>query len=244
MIYSILFSENLTAKDAVICFLITIFVYMISLTIHEFSHAFVAYKMGDPTAKEAGRLTLNPIKHFNLLGFVFFVFLGIGWANPVPVNPLNYKKFKKGTRLVSIAGIISNFLMGLIAAVIHAILMATVGLSGGVAMDYVYMVLTYSMLINSFLAMFNFLPIPPLDGFAFIESFAKPNNKYIKFANRNGFRILIGVLFVGMLTDLFFGFDIFEMYLSLLNNFVYFPIAWLGVLWWKKWLRKLNLHLT
>ena len=141
MIYSILFNGDLSAQDAVIHFLIATAIYVIALTIHEFSHAFVAYKCGDPTAKEMGRMSLNPMKHVNLMGFLFFMFLGVGWANPVPVNPLNYKKFKTGTRLVSIAGIAANFIMGLLSAIIYAILLATIGSSGSVAVDYVYMIL-------------------------------------------------------------------------------------------------------
>ena len=228
MLYYILFSDNLTAQEAVIHFLITIFVFMFALSIHEFAHAFVAYKCGDPTAKNAGRMTLNPFKHIDITGFLFFLFLGVGWAKPVPVNPLNYKKFKKGNRAVSIAGILANFIMGLLSAIICAILLSTVGTNGGVAMEYVYLLFGYSMLINSFLAMFNILPIPPLDGFSFIASFAKAENNFLKFMARNGFRILIGILLLGILTDLFFGFDIFTVYLSLLNDFVYMPITWLG----------------
>ena len=230
LLYYILFNTNLTASEAVIHFLITIFVYMISLSIHEFAHAFVAFKCGDPTAKLASRMTLNPFKHLDMMGFLLFMFLGVGWAKPVPVNPLNFKKYKKGTRAVSIAGVTANFLLGLLSAVVVAILLATVGNAGGVAMGYVYSILIYFMLVNSFLVMFNILPIPPMDGYNFVSSFCKGENKFIKFMTRNGFKILIGVLLVGTLTDLFFGFDIFTIYLSLLNDFVYMPITWLGVL--------------
>ena len=97
MLYYILFNSELTANEAVTHFLITIFVYMISLSIHEFAHAYSAFKMGDPTAKMAGRMSLNPFKHLDLMGFLMFLFLGVGWAKPVPTNPLNYKKYKKGT---------------------------------------------------------------------------------------------------------------------------------------------------
>ena len=230
LLYYILFSENLTANEAVMHFLITVFIYMIAVTIHEFAHAFVAYKMGDSTAKNAGRLTLNPLKHVNLTGFLFFIFIGVGWANPVPVNPLNYRKFKKGTRWVAVSGILANFLMGLFSAIIYAILLATVGTAGGAAMEIVYSVLIYSMLINSFLAMFNFLSIPPLDGFDFVASFMKTENKFIKFMVRNGLRLLIGLLLLGMITDLLFGFDVFTLYLSLINDFIYVPICLLGVI--------------
>ena len=129
MIYYILFNSNLTAKETVIHFLITIFVYMISLAIHEFSHAFVAFKCGDPTAKLAGRMTLNPFNHLNLSGFIMFIALGVGWAKPVPINPLNFKKFKQGTRAVAISGVLANFIFGLLAAIVYTILLTTVGLS-------------------------------------------------------------------------------------------------------------------
>lgn len=230
MLYYILFQTNLTAREAVIHFLITIFVYIFSLTLHEFSHAFVAYKCGDPTPKLSGRMTINPLKHMDFMGFLLFILLGIGWAKPVPVNPTNFKKYKKGSRLVSIAGVAANFTIGLLAAVTYAILLATVGLQVGVVMQYVYAILVYLMLVNSFLFMFNILPIPPLDGFRFISTFAKPDNKFLNYMARNGMKLLLGFLFLGVFTDLLFGFDIFSIYLQLLFDFVYTPITWLGVL--------------
>ncbi len=229
MLYYILFSSNLTAQDAVIHFLITIFVYLISLTIHEFAHAFVAYKCGDQTAKLSGRMTLNPLKHLDMMGFLMFIFLGVGWAKPVPTNPMNYRKFKKGTRAVAISGITANLLLGLLSAGIIAILTATVGING-VAMSYVYYILFYFMLVNSFLVMFNIMPIPPMDGFNFIATFCKPDNKFLNFMARNALRIFIGILLLGFITDLMFGFDIFTVYLMLLHDYVFLPISLLGVL--------------
>ena len=85
MLYYILFNDYYTPREAVIVFLITIFVYLISLTLHEFAHSLTAYRMGDPTPKLMGRLTLNPFKHLSLGGFLMFVLLGIGWAKPVPI---------------------------------------------------------------------------------------------------------------------------------------------------------------
>ena len=228
MLYYILFNENLTAQEAVIHFLITVAVFMISLTVHEFAHAFAAYKMGDPTAKAAGRMTLNPFKHLNLSGFIFFMLLGVGWAKPVPINPLNFKKYKKGTRWVSSSGVLANFLLGLVSAIVCAILLATVGIEV-VAMEYVYTILFYFMLVNSFLALFNILPIPPLDGFNFVASFMKGENKFLKFMVKNGFKILIGIILAGLLTDLLFGIDIFSLYLSLLYDWVYLPISFIGI---------------
>lgn len=229
MLYYILFGSNLSAQEAVIHFLITIFVFMISLTIHEFSHAFVAFKCGDPTAKLSGRMTINPLKHIDLMGFLMFIFLGVGWAKPVPVNPMNFKKYKTGTRAVSVAGVGANFLTGLLATIIYTILLATVGDANGIGLVYTYEILKYFMLVNSFLIMFNILPIPPLDGFNFISTYLKPDNKFLNFMQRNGFKILIGILIVGFFTEAFFGFDIFTVYLESMFNFVYVPITWLGV---------------
>ena len=142
MLYYILFNDYYSPMDAVIVFLITIFVYLISLTLHEFAHSFTAYKMGDPTPKLMGRLTLNPFKHLSLSGFLMFVLLGIGWAKPVPINPLNFKRYRKGIRLVSISGILTNFLLGLLSAFIYAILLSTVGYMN-TAMEIVFLVLQY-----------------------------------------------------------------------------------------------------
>ena len=80
------------------------------LTLHEFAHAFVAYKCGDPTAKWAGRMTLNPVKHFDSVGLVCFVFVGFGWAKPVPVNEANFRKYRSGCFWTSAAGVITNYL--------------------------------------------------------------------------------------------------------------------------------------
>lgn len=230
MLYYILFDSNLTANEAVIHFLITIFVYMISITVHEFAHAFAAYKAGDPTAKSMGRMTLNPFKHISLSGFIMFMLLGVGWAKPVPTNPLNYKKYRSGTRWVAISGILANFLLGLVSAITTAILLATVGLSTGLVIGYIYNILSYFMIINSFLFMFNILPVPPLDGFNFITSFMKGENKFIKFMLKNGFKILLGILIGSALLDMLFGIDILSVYISLLNGLVYMPIVFLGVL--------------
>lgn len=227
MLYYILFNQYYTAQEAVIVFLITIVVFLISLTLHEFAHAFVAYKMGDPTPKFAGRVTLNPFKHLSLSGFLLFIFLGIGWAKPVPSNPLNYKKYRKGIRLVSISGVLVNFVLGLIAAIIYAILLSTVGFAN-LAMEYVFLTLQYFMLVNSFLALFNILPIYPMDGFNFVSSFLKPNNKYIEYNVRNGLKIILFILLFTLLIDLLFSFDLLDWFLSLLYNYIYVPIALLG----------------
>ena len=228
MLYYILFNDYYTPKEAVIVFLITIFVYLISLSLHEFAHSYTAYKMGDSTPKISGRLTLNPFKHLSMSGFLMFVLLGIGWAKPVPINSLNFKNYRKGIRLVSISGILTNFLLGLLCAILYSVLFSTVGYVN-VAMEYVFLILQYFMIVNSFLALFNLIPVYPMDGFNFVTSFMRADNKYIKFNVKNGLKILLTILLVIIIIELLFSFDLLDWYLTLLYNYVYLPICFLGV---------------
>jgi len=228
MLYQFLFSDGLSGEQAVAIFLISIFVFFISLALHELAHGFVAYKMGDLTPKLAGRLTLNPFKHLDMSGFLAFMLIGVGWAKPVPVNPLNFKKYRTGMRWVSVAGILANFLLGLLAAIVYAILVSTVGFAS-VAMQYVELLLIYFMIINSMLTLFNLLPFMPLDGFNFIATFLKPDNKFIRWNERRGMRTLFSIIIVCLFIEILVGIDFFSIYLNLIHNFIYIPIALLGV---------------
>jgi len=225
----ILYSSDITVQQAVLMIIFSLVVILISMTVHEFAHGLVAYKMGDDTAKLSGRLTLNPFKHIDPLGFFWFILIGVGWAKPVPVNPLKFKKYRTGMRLVSIAGVGANFILGLIASIIYAVLLATVGI-GGEAVFYVYLLLELFMITNSALILFNLLPIFPLDGFNFVTTFMKGDNKFIKFNMRYGYTLLIGIILVSSLFSMMFGIDLFSLYLSLINDLIYTPITLLGVL--------------
>lgn len=221
--------SELSIQQAVLIIVFSLVVIFVSLAVHEFAHAFAAYKMGDDTAKQAGRLTLNPFKHIDPVGFVWFLLIGVGWARPVPINPVKFKKYRTGTRIVSLAGVMANFLLGLVAAIIYAILFAVVRFESE-EISYIGILLEYFMVVNSALCLFNLLPIYPLDGFTFITTFMKSENKFIKFNLRYGSLILIGVLLFSGIFSMFFPIDLLSSYLSILYDFVYIPITWLGVL--------------
>ena len=233
MLFSILNTPGLSATQAVMLFLIITVVFLFSLAMHEFAHGFVAYKMGDDTPKLAGRLTANPFRHLSGSGFLMFILIGVGWAKPMPVNPLNFKRFRAGQRLVSIAGVLANLILGLISAVLYAVLFAIIGaetILAHTALGYLFDFLAYMMLINSFLFMFNIIPLFPLDGYNFVVSFVKkPNNKFINFNAKYGMITLYGIIIATIFIDLFTGVDILSYYLSVLYDWVFWPIALLGV---------------
>lgn len=200
-------------------FLIILFqfiVFIFSVMVHEVSHGAVAFKLGDETAKKEGRLTLNPLAHLDFFGsFLLPIFLVIanssvifGWAKPVPYNPNNLKNPKKGAALISVAGPLSNIMLAAIFGILLRIIpLAGVGANFGILATLFQIIIS----INILLAIFNLLPIPPLDGSKLI--FAVLPAKYYKFQifmERYGALILL--IFI------FFGFQLLTPILSLFYN--------------------------
>ncbi|MEA3489671.1 MAG: site-2 protease family protein [Candidatus Omnitrophota bacterium] len=179
---------------------ISVIVFIVVIVIHELAHGYAAYILGDPTAKQAGRLTLNPLAHLDPVGTVILPALLImtrspvifGWAKPVPINPYNFADPRKGMLLTSFAGPGSNFVL----AAVFAALFKT-GWFPAHSIPWVF--LLYGVLISLVLGLFNLIPVPPLDGANMVASVlpAKLARQYMK-VERYGFIILIGLLYLGL----------------------------------------------
>lgn len=148
--------------------IILIPVILFALTIHEYAHAFVAYKLGDDTASLQGRLTLNPLMHLDVAGTILIFIVGFGWAKPVPVNPLNFKDPRKDMLKVALAGPAINLIIAVISGIVIRALSTQDIVSAYPALSGIYGTLTAVMILNIIygvvLAVFNMIPIPPLDG--------------------------------------------------------------------------------
>ncbi|MEG2204581.1 MAG: site-2 protease family protein, partial [Oscillospiraceae bacterium] len=141
-----------------------IIVLVTAIPVHEYAHAWAAEKMGDPTARFRKRLSLNPLDHIDPIGALMILLLGVGFARPVPINSLNFKNRKKGIVVTSLAGPASNVLMALLSLIVYKLLLIPYF---GLQLDFLRVVLnilSYMVSINLSLAVFNLLPIPPLDG--------------------------------------------------------------------------------
>ena len=143
---------------------------LVAISFHEMAHGYAADAMGDPTPKLAGRLTVNPLKHIDPIGFISMLLFRFGWAKPVPVNPNNFKNHRKGIIVVSLAGCFTNLLLGFISLIaIYAV--------SPFANVYLLQILQYLYLYNLMFAVFNLIPIPPLDGSQILAEFLPYNAK-------------------------------------------------------------------
>ena len=187
---------------------------LISLGFHEFAHAFVSYKLGDPTAKQLGRLTLNPIKHLDPLGTLMLLIsmssgFGFGWAKPVPINPSHYKNHKSGTVLVSLAGPVSNLILAFLFSFPMAYLVMKNGSVPNQIFDssiriygsdfslqtIIFYICRSFYMINIGLAVFNILPVPPLDGSKILTAIL-PANQYFQLMRYENY---IGMAFLAIM---------------------------------------------
>lgn len=187
-------------------FAIVAVVLLYSLALHELGHAWVADRMGDKTARNLGRVTLNPIKHLDPLGTLLLLLVGFGWAKPVPIQPSNFRNFRAGLFWVSIAGILVNLALAIIALAVLAGMGVRLSAEGQViGIDTpTELGLLYAARINILLAVFNLLPIPPLDGSKILQAFLpKAAQQAMWQLERYGF--LIVVLVITLLREQVYG---------------------------------------
>lgn len=181
---------------------------LLCITIHELSHGYTAYRLGDETAKRMGRLTLNPIKHIDLLGLIMMVIFRFGWAKPVPVDMRNFKKPRAGMAITAVAGPASNIILGAVILFIYGLVFVWLGGLNPQGSNSIILEMIYrTAYLSIALAIFNLIPIPPLDGSKVLFSFLSERVYYklmryewlgmillIVVLNTNVFRVTIGKL--------------------------------------------------
>ena len=175
-------------------------VLVTSIPVHESAHGLVAYWLGDPTAKRQGRITLNPIKHFDLIGSIAMLIVGIGWAKPVPIDARYFRKPKRDMALTALAGPVSNMLMAMISIVILKVILLFF-YSGGAVMGFVVELFIFMVMTNIALGIFNMIPVPPFDGSRIFLTFLPTKwyftiMKYEKYI----YLLIFLLLFFGVLT--------------------------------------------
>lgn len=212
-------------REIIIFLLSAVFVVFVTMPIHEFAHAFAANALGDKTPKYQGRLTLNPLAHIDPIGAVLIALVGFGWAKPVQINLNNFKKPKLGMAITAVAGPIANLLCALVLMLIGntvltvASLADQISFSGAQFVAYLYMFIYNAAFINISLAVFNLIPVPPLDGSKILNA-VLPYRIYYKILQYERYVMfaVIAIVFLGVL----------DVPLSWLSSKVFDGISWLA----------------
>lgn len=176
-----LLTQGLSLQEMLIQILLTIPTIFIALTFHEVAHGWMSYKLGDPTAYNMGRLTLNPLKHLDPIGALCMLVVGFGWAKPVPVNARYYKNPKRGMALTAFAGPAMNLILAFFGVIIYRLInrFGYLLIPNGLLVYVLFLLFYYFAYLNIFLAVFNLIPIPPFDGSRIAYVFL-PTNLYFK----------------------------------------------------------------
>lgn len=204
------------SSQGLVQILMLIPIVLISLTLHEIAHGYAAYKCGDNTAKAFGRLTLNPLSHLDLFGTLMMFFIGFGWAKPVPINTRNFRKPRRDLFIVSIAGVAVNLLLGLIGVLIMYANLKFAFLPDNVTIAIVNFFYLFAI-INIGLAVFNLIPLPPLDGSKILSTLLSPraSAKYLRIEYYARY-VLLGIIILSWLPEPF----------RTINRIIWYPINW------------------
>lgn len=173
---------------------------IIALSFHEWAHAYAAYKLGDPTARNLGRMTINPMAHLDVVGILMLVFVGFGWAKPVPINTRNFSHPRRDEILVSCAGVTANIILAFLFTGVRFIAVKVFGFDNDIFVNIV----SYIITLNIALFIFNLIPIPPLDGYHVVKCvFSRTGTgAFFSFVERYGFIILIALLLTGVVSGI------------------------------------------
>lgn len=181
---------------------------LIAITFHELAHGYSAYLLGDSTAKNQGRLSLNPLRHIDIVGFIFLLTVGFGWAKPVPINSYNFKNRKLGTIIVSIAGPATNFMLAIIGIIIFSL----TANSSELILRIVYTMIFY----NVILGVFNLIPLPPLDGSKIIASLLPTKYEFMFYKYEKYLYFLLILLMISNGVEI-----ILEPVITFTNNIIF-----------------------